>query len=83
VQEDLRRKVQEDFDDLVVATWGRGFWIMDDIAPLQQLTPAVLAERVHLFDPRPAYAFALREPTTSESFAAEFYPPSISGHNPP
>ncbi len=26
--------VQEDFDDLVVATWGRGFWIMDDIAPL-------------------------------------------------
>jgi photosystem II stability/assembly factor-like uncharacterized protein len=75
--------VQEDFDDLVVATWGRGFWIMDDIEPLQQLTPAVLAERVHLFDPRPAYEFALREPTTSESFAAEFDPPSTSGHNPP
>ena len=75
--------VQEDFDDLVVATWGRGFWIMDDIAPLQDLTPAVLGERAHLFDPRPAYEFTLREPTTSESFAAEFDPPSTSGHNPP
>jgi hypothetical protein len=75
--------VQEDFDDLVVATWGRGFWIMDDIAPLRQLTPAVLSEKVHLFDPRPAYEFTLREPTTSESFAAEFDPPSTSGHNPP
>jgi photosystem II stability/assembly factor-like uncharacterized protein len=75
--------VQDDFDDLVVATWGRGFWIMDDIAPLQELTPAVLGERVHLFEPRAAYEFALREPTTSESFAAEFDPPSTSGHNPP
>ena len=52
--------VQEDFDDLVVATWGRGFWIMDDIGPLRQLTPAVIGERAHLFDPRPAFLFALQ-----------------------
>jgi photosystem II stability/assembly factor-like uncharacterized protein len=75
--------VQEDFDDLVVATWGRGIWILDDIAPLQQLTPDVLGSRAHLFEPRPAFLFALRQPTTTESFATEFDPPSNAGHNPP
>lgn len=75
--------VQPDFDDLVVATWGRGFWIMDDIAPLQQLTSAILAQPAHLFDPRAAYLYELRPPTTSESFATEFDTPSNAGHNPP
>jgi hypothetical protein len=75
--------VQEDFNDLVVATWGRGIWILDDVTPLQQLTPAVLGQRAHLFDPRPAYLLALRPPTTTESFASEFDPPSNSGRNPP
>jgi len=75
--------VQEDFDDLVVATWGRGFWILDDIGPLRQLTPAVLGSRAYLFDPRPAFLFAFRDPTTSESFLTEYDPPSHVGHNPP
>ncbi len=47
--------VQPHFNDLVVGTYGRGFWIMDDITPLQQLTDEVLASPVHLFSPRPAY----------------------------
>ncbi len=47
--------VQEHFNDLVVGTYGRGFWIMDDITPLQQLTDDVLQSDVHLFKPRPAY----------------------------
>lgn len=47
--------VQEHFNDLVVGTYGRGFWIMDDITPLQQLTPDVLARDIHFFKPRPAY----------------------------
>jgi photosystem II stability/assembly factor-like uncharacterized protein len=49
--------VQERFDDLVVSTYGRGFWILDDIAPLQQLTPQVREADAHLFAPRPAYRF--------------------------
>jgi len=49
--------VQEHFNDLVVGTYGRGFWIMDDITPLQQLTPEVLKSGFHLFNPRPAYRF--------------------------
>jgi len=47
--------VQEHFNDLVLATYGRGFWIMDDVTPLQQLTDAVLASDAHLFVPRPTY----------------------------
>jgi photosystem II stability/assembly factor-like uncharacterized protein len=47
--------VQTQFNDLVVGTYGRGFWIMDDITPLQQLTDEVLKTDAHLFKPRPAY----------------------------
>ena len=49
--------VQEHFNDLVVGTYGRGFWIMDDITPLQQMTDAVASSDVHLFEPRDAYRF--------------------------
>ena len=36
-------------NDLIAATHGRAIWILDDITPLQQLTPDVLASDVHLF----------------------------------
>ena len=58
--------IQEQFGDLVVGTYGRGIYIMDDITPLQQLTPAVRAKAVHLFAPRPAYRF---RPTTRRDLA--------------
>ncbi|HTI63028.1 MAG TPA: hypothetical protein VL524_05920 [Gemmatimonadaceae bacterium] len=51
--------VQPRFDDLVIATYGRGFYILDDITPLQQLTAAVRGSSAHLFAPRPAYRFRL------------------------
>lgn len=40
--------------DLIAATHGRSIWILDDITPLQQLTPAVVASDVHLFENRVA-----------------------------
>jgi photosystem II stability/assembly factor-like uncharacterized protein len=49
--------VQEHFNDLVIATYGRGFWILDDVTPLRELTPQVLNADAHLFPPRPAYRF--------------------------
>jgi photosystem II stability/assembly factor-like uncharacterized protein len=49
--------VQEPFNDLVISTYGRGFWILDDLAPLQQLTPQVLGADATLFPPRPAWRF--------------------------
>jgi photosystem II stability/assembly factor-like uncharacterized protein len=40
--------VQRANDDLVVATFGRGFYVLDDYAPLRELTPAALAKPAHL-----------------------------------
>ncbi len=42
-------------DDLVVATHGRSFWILDDLSVLRQLTPQVAAAESHLYKPRPAH----------------------------
>lgn len=49
--------IQEHFNDLVVGTYGRGFWILDDITPLRELTRDVLGADAYLFSPRPAYRF--------------------------
>jgi photosystem II stability/assembly factor-like uncharacterized protein len=49
--------VQGHFDDLVVGTYGRGYWILDDISPLQQLTEEIVASAAHLFELRDAYRF--------------------------
>ncbi|MGB6235255.1 MAG: hypothetical protein WBF46_17420 [Candidatus Acidiferrales bacterium] len=48
--------VQPHFNDLVVATYGRGLYILDDVTPLREFDSARDAD-VKLFDPRPAYRF--------------------------
>jgi photosystem II stability/assembly factor-like uncharacterized protein len=68
--------VQEHFDDLVISTYGRGFWILDDIGPLRQLTNDVLAKDAHLFTLRSAYRF---RPITAPS--TTYDDPTI-GRNP-
>ncbi len=40
--------------DLVAGTHGRSIWIIDDITPLQQLTPEVLSKDVHILENRTA-----------------------------
>jgi hypothetical protein len=68
--------VQERFHDLALATYGRGFWILDDITALEQVTPEILASNAHLFAPRDAYRFRpIAQP------AAVSYDPT-AGHNP-
>jgi len=42
-------------DDLVAATQGRAFWILDDLSPLRQLGDLAGDAAVHLFAPAPAY----------------------------
>ncbi|MCH7991489.1 MAG: glycosyl hydrolase [Gemmatimonadetes bacterium] len=49
--------VQQRENDLVVATSGRGFWILDDLSPLQQ-TAEVTEGEAYLFSPRPTYRLA-------------------------
>jgi len=41
-------------DDLIVATHGRGFWVLDDISVLRQATPEVSGATAHLFKPATA-----------------------------
>ena len=69
--------IQERFNDLVVGTYGRGFWILDDLGPLQQLTPGVEGSDSHLFAPRPAYRW--RE-ITGNYFTSD---DQTAGQNPP
>jgi hypothetical protein len=43
--------------DVVIGTHGRGFWILDDISPLRQITPDVARASSYLFRPAPAWRF--------------------------
>ncbi|MGE0104164.1 MAG: glycosyl hydrolase [Blastocatellales bacterium] len=38
-------------NDVVLGTHGRGFWILDDIGPLRQLTPELAKQKAVLFEP--------------------------------
>jgi photosystem II stability/assembly factor-like uncharacterized protein len=41
-------------NDLIVGTYGRGIWILDDYAVLRQMQPEIADKPVHLFTPEPA-----------------------------
>ncbi|MFT5051854.1 MAG: photosystem II stability/assembly factor-like uncharacterized protein [Chlamydiales bacterium] len=40
-------------DDLVVATQGRSFWVLDDLTPLHQLNSEIAEQSLWLYTPRP------------------------------
>jgi photosystem II stability/assembly factor-like uncharacterized protein len=65
-------------DDLVVATHGRSFWILDDITPLRQLTADIPAADVHLFAPQQAWRFRWNKNTDTP-----LPPDEPAGENPP
>jgi photosystem II stability/assembly factor-like uncharacterized protein len=65
-------------NDLVIATHGRSFWILDDISPLRQLTPEIQSAEAHLFTP--ATAMRIRANTNHDTPL----PPEVpAGENPP
>jgi len=55
LQLDLPVTSMRDFEvygnDLIVATHGRGFWVIDDISPLRQITDDIATTDAHLFKP--------------------------------
>jgi hypothetical protein len=53
--------VQPHFHDLVVSTYGRGIWILDDISPLEASEFPALTGGAVLFKPRPAYRFRAQQ----------------------
>ena len=52
-------------DDLVVGTHGRSLWILDDLAPVREWSPAVAGEPAHLFSVRPAILWQRTSPPSS------------------
>jgi len=42
--------IQKRENDLVVATFGRGFYVLDDYSSLRELNPAVVEKEAHIFD---------------------------------
>lgn len=43
--------------DLVIGTFGRGFWVLDDLTALREAKPELLDQEAHLFGLRPALAY--------------------------
>lgn len=52
--------IQRRENDLVAASFGRGFYILDDYTPLREATPAMLAKDAVLFPPRTALRYVER-----------------------
>ena len=61
--------------DLVAATQGRSYWILDDLTVLHQMGDSVAEADAHLFEPRPSYRLG---------GGGDFFgPPPNTGENPP
>ncbi len=45
-------------DNLIAATHGRSFWMIDDLTPLHQMSKEIEARQSHLFKPMPSYRMA-------------------------
>jgi photosystem II stability/assembly factor-like uncharacterized protein len=69
--------VQPRESDLVLATHGRGIWIVDDITPLRKLTPEILTQEAAFVPGRPAQQRLNANGGWAEGNA------SFSGPNPP
>jgi hypothetical protein len=62
-------------DDLVVATHGRSFWILDDLSPVRQFSDEIANKAVHLYTP--AIAYRIHNPEEAPHHAV------LVGENPP
>ncbi len=65
-------------DDLVVATHGRAFWILDDLTPLRKLASADLDAAVKLLPPKPAYRVRFPDSVDKRTPGGENPPPAPS-----
>jgi len=62
-------------DNLIAATQGRSFWLIDDLTPLHQLDESIASSEVHLYQPMPSYRIE-----TQTSFEPK---PKNAGNNHP
>ena len=64
--------------DLIVATHGRSFWVLDNISPLRQITESVAKAEEYLF--KPAIAYRVRRDTNTDT---PIPPDEPTAQNPP
>lgn len=65
-------QIQNTFHDLVIATHGRSFWVLDDLTPLYQYVNNIKTNESILFQPRTTYR---------KEGGAYFYPNMQTGEN--
>jgi hypothetical protein len=63
-------------NDLVVATQGRAFWILDDLGSLRAWKPEIASAKLHVFPPAPAYRWE------GGGGPEGLPPPTAAGQNP-
>ena len=49
--------IQKQMDDLVIGTFGRSIYVLDDYSPLRQATPELMQKDSFLFSTKPALSF--------------------------
>ena len=72
--------------DLVVATQGRSFWILDDLTPLRELDSVLASADLHLFAPRRTYRTGVQSRDghyDRDKVFGLMLPRSWKGENPP
>tara|TARA_B110000858_G_scaffold180231_1_gene217613 strand:- start:219 stop:1247 length:1029 start_codon:yes stop_codon:yes gene_type:complete len=69
--------IQEHFNDLVLGTYGRGIWILDDLSPFQQMDKSIIKKKMHLFDLKSSYRFH------SITSSLQMLPEASTGTDPP
>ena len=75
-------KIQEREGDLVVATFGRGFYVLDDLTPVRKATEELLQKEAALFPVKKAWVFVPSRPLglRDKAFQGESF---FSAPNPP
>lgn len=69
--------IQKNFRDLAIATYGRGFYILDDITPIREWSKDVLKNKTGLYPLRNAYRFNMKTGIHTEGGSM------ATGENPP
>jgi photosystem II stability/assembly factor-like uncharacterized protein len=68
--------IQKNFKDLAIATYGRGFYILDDISPIREWTKDLTRNKIKLYPIRNAYRFNMKTGIHAEASMS-------TGMNPP
>jgi len=71
--------IQERENDLVLATFGRGFYIMDDYSALRELTSEVVEKEAHLFSVRDAFQYLPYSPIAASNTISWLGPKGFQG----